>query len=464
MYLHPLRLLAIPVVVMACQDQPLTAPARAIELKPVASLATDAASTFTFSKNMHPVGFSARTVPLSNGSPGSGLFNSDLAFWGDRAYQGTFEGFRIIDISRPDEPVQLVNYVGCSPGSSAGNQGDVAVWNNILVRSWNSAAPAGAMCGGAPVPLGGQGIHIFDVSNPASPVLLKLVPLPCGAKASTIVPDLANNRLVVYSAGASPLCPQVEISVIPLAAPTTAFYLRGEPTAPDGTPATRSCTDVAVITGSAMRLACPSGSGGVVWSIGGAAGGSLLDPMHRSAFSIGGVGFASNITWTPDGKVMVFGHMAGGGSAAHCESTDNSIDRTIFFLDGAAGAMIGTFTLERFQTDVENCALGGFSVVPVDKRYVLVAGNFQSGISVVDFTKPDDAVEIAYADPGPLVDPDPPVGIELGGMWSAHYYRGFIYASDITRGLSIWKHSSSLVAGAKRLNYLNPQTVEPTTR
>ena len=44
---------------------------------------------------------------------------------------------------------------------------------------------------------------------------------------------------------------------------------------------------------------------------------------------------------------------------------------------------------------------------------MLVAGNYQSGISVVDFSDPEDPEEIAYADPAPLVDPNPPVGIEL---------------------------------------------------
>ena len=38
------------------------------------------------------------------------------------------------------------------------------------------------------------------------------------------------------------------------------------------------------------------------------------------------------------------------------------------------------------------------------KRYVLVAGNYMSGISVVDFTDPANAEEIAYADPAPLLE------------------------------------------------------------
>ncbi|HEV2951287.1 MAG TPA: hypothetical protein VGZ51_04195, partial [Actinomycetota bacterium] len=101
-------------------------------------------------------------------------------------------------------------------------------------------------------------------------------------------------------------------------------------------------------------------------------------------------------------------------------------------------------------------------VVPTDKRYVMVSGNYQSGISVIDFTDTANAREIAYADPAPLVDPNPPVGIELGGDWSTYWYKGFIYESDITRGLIIWKLSDKAVAGARKLAHLNPQTQEST--
>jgi hypothetical protein len=102
---------------------------------------TEAVSTFTYSSNMHPMGYSPRVVPFTGA--GSGIFNSDLAFWGKKAYQGTYEGFRIIDISQPDNPVEIENFTGCVQGTTTGNQGDVLVYRNILVRSWNSPAPAG---------------------------------------------------------------------------------------------------------------------------------------------------------------------------------------------------------------------------------------------------------------------------------------------------------------------------------
>ena len=57
-----------------------------------------AVSTFEWTKNMHPLGFSESPVPLVNGTPGAGIYNSDLAFWGRTAYQGSYQGFRSVDI------------------------------------------------------------------------------------------------------------------------------------------------------------------------------------------------------------------------------------------------------------------------------------------------------------------------------------------------------------------------------
>jgi hypothetical protein len=105
--------------------------------------------------------------------------------------------------------------------------------------------------------------------------------------------------------------------------------------------------------------------------------------------------------------------------------------------------------LPRPQSSTENCTIDNHNVVPTDKRYLLVGGNYQAGISVVDFTDPANAVEVAFADPAPLVS------TQLGGDWSTYWYNGRIYQSDITRGLLIWNLSGRWEAGAKRLPYLN---------
>ena len=85
---------------------------------------------------------------------------------------------------------------------------------------------------------------------------------------------------------------------------------------------------------------------------------------------------------------------------------------------------------------------------------MLVGGNYQAGISVVDFTDPANAKEVAYADPAPLVP------TQLGGDWSTYWYNGRIYESDITRGLIVWKLSDRVTAGARKFDHLNPQTSE----
>ena len=95
-----------------------------------------------------------------------------------------------------------------------------------------------------------------------------------------------------------------------------------------------------------------------------------------------------------------------------------------------------------------------------DGSYILVGGHYQAGTSVVDFSDPRDPEEIAYADPAPLVDPNPPVGIEGGGDWSSYWYDGHIYEGDMTRGLILWKLNDRAVSGARRLGHLNPQTQE----
>jgi hypothetical protein len=555
----------------------------------------EAVESFTYTKNMQPMGYSARVVPPSG--PGSGIFNSDLAFWGDLAIQGTYEGFRLINISQPDDPVEILNYTGCVANSTAGNQGDVIVWGNVLVRSWNSPTPAGGrFCGEVFTPAGQEGVHIFDISNPLAPVALTFVATPCGSHTATGVPDLANNRLLVYNSSSSAAvgCRGIDIIEVPLDDPAAAWYLRFEPSgdpaplpfevvvdapsaaagtyqatgadfgpAPDATgisgaialaqdgsgnnegcnafvgfpagaialvdrgtcgfvvkaanaqaagatamivansvagapitmggsdpavtipsvmvsladgntikvglPATgtvraaeqppapdRSCHDTGVILGSVNLAACAGGNGFSVWSMDPADGGSLENPAILYSKTIPGVTIGHSAAFTWDGDVLVFGHEPGGGGQAQCQATSLEVNRTLFFFEARSGDPLGTFLHPRPQTATENCTWHNYNVVPTDKRYVLVSGNYQSGVSVIDFTNPASAFELAYADPAPLSD----TSLVVGGDWSTYWYDGRIYESDITRGLIVWNLNDKTVAGAKNLGHLNPQTQE----
>jgi hypothetical protein len=414
----------------------------------------EAVSTFAYSQNMHPLGFSARENTTSPFTA-----NSDLAFWGRTAYHGNYDGFRIVDVSAPANPRVLNDYRDC-----AGNQGDVIVWDTILVRSWNSPAPAGATCDGEPVPTGWEGVHVFDVSDPSDPDLVGSVETACGSHTATAVPDPANDRLLIYNSPSSGACPGIDILEVPLSDPAAAGYVRFEP-------AGRSCHDTGVILGDAMLAACAGTAGGqpgfTVWSLGGARGGSLEDPEFLFDGSVANTttGHSASFTW--DGEVLVFGTEPGGGSGARCQPTGTQLTPTLvqtdemksmFFFDTDDGTFLGKWTLPRDQTATENCTIHNYNVVPLAGRYVVVSGNYQSGISVVDFTDPTSAVEVAYADPAPLSATQ----LLLGGDWSTYWYDGRIYESDITRGLLIWELSDPAVAGAVKLGRLNPQTQETT--
>jgi LVIVD repeat-containing protein len=473
-----LRLLIACCVVLVATLVPLTASA-------VPPNAAEATATFEYTQNMHPLGYSARVVETDNTLPGSGSFNSDLAFWGKTAVQGTYAGFRLIDVSAPGNPKEIINWEECnSLLNTQGNQGDVIIWEDLIIRSWNSPAPAsGSMCGDMPVAPGEEGVHIIDISNPREPDVIGFVDIPCGSHTETLVPDLENDRLLVYSNSSAntifgtpvppespPTCRGIDIIEVPLDDPASASYLRFEPTGHEDDPPENlhSCHDTGVILGDANLVACAGqtsatgGNGVTVFSVDPAMGGSKENPMFLYHKTTGGISLGHSASFTWDGEIIIVGHEPGGGSGANCEATDNPLERTFFYVDADTGASIGQFTIPRPQTNVENCTTHNYNVVPTDKRYVMVSGNYQSGISVIDFTDPASAEEIAYADPAPLVDPNPPVGIELGGDWSSYWYNGRIYESDITRGLIIWDLSDKAVAGARKLDHLNPQTQEST--
>jgi hypothetical protein len=87
------------------------------------------------------------------------------------------------------------------------------------------------------------------------------------------------------------------------------------------------------------------------------------------------------------------------------------------------------------QGDTENCVAHNGSLIPVPGRDIEVQAWYQGGISVMDFTDPTKPFEIAYFDRGPI---DPKLLI-LGGDWSAYWYNGNIYGSEIARGLDVFE-------------------------
>ena len=446
----------------------------------------DVVSDWEISDNMTAIGFSPNPVPTENSTPGAGVFNSDLAFWGDMVVQGTYSGFRLIDVSKPSRPKEIIDWTECaSPTSTTGNQGDVIIWGDLVFRSWNSPAPsAGSQCGELPVASGEEGVHVIDISNPLDPTVVGFVDTPCGSHTATGVPDLANNRFLIYSSPSAGTflgnpdpdhpdapfsCRGVDILQVPLADPSAASYLRFLPAGAEGAPHEdlHACHDTGVILGDVLKAACAGGNSLTIWSLDPADGGSLDDPVFVSRTPFAGVSIGHTAAFTWDGRYAIFGHEPGGGSGAQCQATNSLVNRTLYFVEAETGAIAGSYVQERPQSSLENCTWHNLNVVPLkDKRkqprYVLVAGNYQMGIQVVDFTDVQNGEMIAYADPPTLLDPNPPTGIELGGDWSTYWYNGRIYESDITRGLLIWRLDDDRVGTFHRTTHSNPQTQEFT--
>jgi hypothetical protein len=406
-------------------------------------------------KNLHPLGHIVEPAVLGGFGGANPDIQTDIAFWGKHAFQGNWDGFNIRDISAPGHP-KTVSRTFCD-----GNQGDVVVWDDVLVRSWNTAAGtpgpfgAGLTCDGEAVAPGFEGLHVFDISNLSDPVLVAQVPTPCGSHTATGVPDLANDRLLIYNNSSSGgACAGLDIVEVPLDDPADSSMLRFEP-------AGRSCHDTGVILGDAMMAACAGGDGFTVWDLDEDA---LEDPVLRYSQAVPTVtvGHSAGFTW--DGETLIFGHEPGGGVAAECEETDADEKKSFFFYDAETGSSLGRWTLPRAQGPTENCTLHNYNVVPTRSgRDVLVSGNYQAGTWLVDFTKPAKARTLAWSDPPPKpVPPGTPFCCDVTGAWSTYWYDGFLYETNIGEGLNVFRYSGRETAGAIKLRHLNPQTQEFT--
>ncbi len=420
--------------------------------------------------NIHALGHSphAGTFEVPDGQR---TVSSDLAFQGKIAYQGSYNGFRVIDISSPGNP-KLLSAPQCN-----GDQGDIVVWGNILVRSWNTKRSTARACGDTTVPAGFEGVHVWDVGDPANPVLLGDLELPCGSHTVTVA-GVDGSDLIVYSNNSSSAgCgvgltrPQqdalgdfMDVIAVPLANPAGLSLIHREPLAgPTDTAVRTGCHDAAVILGSVNRAACASADTINVWDIT-----DKRDPSLLYTITEPGVGDSStngrwhSVGYTWDGAVIVADWEPGGGSEAECEATDPDVDKSLFFYDGATGAKLGQWVIPRPQGPDENCTAHNYNVVPLrNGRYVVVSGNYQAGTWVTDFTDPANPVAVAWSDPVSL-GPGSFCGgqCQLGGAWSTYWYNNFVYESDITRGLNVFRISDNTTGSAIRLDRLNPQTQE----
>jgi hypothetical protein len=413
--------------------------------------------------------------------------NSDLAFQGNHLFQGNFYGLNIYDISNPAKTTLLTTMV------CPGGQNDVSVYKNLLFMSVEM--PNGRLdCGTQgfppnPPPAPGEekkrrlpaaqkdrfrGVRIFDISDIKNPKQVAAVQTCRGSHTHTLVTDPRDKENVyIYVSGTSFVRQQdelegcsgekpekdpntalfrIDVIKVPVAAPQEAKIVssprlfidprtgalnglnNGGAThgkADDKPEDTDQCHDITVYSAIGLAAGACSGNGIVL---------DVKDPVHpkrMDAVNDPNYAYWHSASFSNNGDKVVFTDEWGGGLGARCRQNDPNKwgADAIFRLQNDKLTFASYYKMPAAQSDSANCVAHNGSLIPVPGRDIEVQAWYQGGVSIVDFTDPAHPFEIAYFDRGPI---DPKMLI-LGGEWSAYWYNGHIYGSEIARGLDVFE-------------------------
>ncbi len=335
--------------------------------------------------------------------------NSDLAFQGNHLFMGNFYGVNIYDISNPAKTALLTSLV------CPGGQGDVSVYKNLLFMSVEM--PNGRLDCGA------QG---FPPEPPPTPEEEKEKKRRLPHTHTLVVDPNDKNNVYIYVSGTSFVrqpeelagCSgekpdkdlntalfRIEVIKVPVAAPQDAKVVssprlfidprtgalnglnnggtHGKPGSEK--PAdTNQCHDITVY--SAIGLAAGACSGnGILLDIKDPVNPKRVDAVNDPNYS-----YWHSASFSNDGSKVVFTDEWGGGLGARCRPNDPNKwgADAIFNLKDDKLSFANYYKLPAAQGDSEN------------------------------------------GDPKVLV---------LGGDWSAYWYNGYIYGSEIARGLDVFE-------------------------
>ncbi|HEX8344358.1 MAG TPA: hypothetical protein VF657_06375, partial [Actinoplanes sp.] len=172
--------------------------------------------------------------------------------------------------------------------------------------------------------------------------------------------------------------------------------------------------------------------------------------------------FWHSATFNNTGTKVVFTDELGGGGSATCTPAVGATRGAdaVYDVTGTGDSRELVFRsyykIPRTNTGTENCVAHNGSLLPVQGRDIMVQAWYQGGVSVWDFTDSARPVEIGFWERGPLSNSR----LISGGSWSAYYYNGFIYSSDIQKGLDVLQITDPRTdsAGSVTLTELNVQS------
>jgi hypothetical protein len=426
-----------------------------------------------------------------------GFANSDIAFSGNLAFVGNYHGFNIYDIEIARKP-RLIASVVCP-----GGQGDMSVYGSLLIMSVEQTRGR-VDCGvqGVQEAVSSErmrGIRIFDISDLRNPRQVAAVQTCRGSHTHTLIVDPDDRQnIYIYGSGtgavrsaqelaecsgkdpkedANTALFSIDVIQIPLAAPEKARIANRPRIFADpatgaisglwqggnhgaGTQTSRvtnQCHDITAYPELGLAAGACSGNG-ILLDISDPVNPVRVDHVVDKNFA-----YWHSATFSNDGRKVVFTDEWGGGTRPRCRATDPATwgADAVFEIVDRKFRFAGYYKLPAAQSEIENCVAHNGSLIPVPGRDIMVQGWYQGGVSVFDFTDPAKPVEIAFFDRGPVDEKQ----LITAGYWSTYWYNGFIYGTEIARGIDVFRLTPSEhlsqneidAATEARLQDFNPQ-------
>ncbi|HXB66874.1 MAG TPA: hypothetical protein VNY05_01420 [Candidatus Acidoferrales bacterium] len=429
-----------------------------------------------------------------------GSANSDLAFSGNHLFVGNYNGINFYDIDSPAKTtlktslmcpggqgdVSVYGHLLFMSAEAMNGRTDCGTQGIPLPAGYKPPPPpppltpeqvaAGARPPRVPPPPSPdrfRGVRIFDIGDLANPKQVAAVQSCRGSHTHTLVIDPKDKENVYIYISGTGLVRQseevtecsdgdpsknpetalfrIDIIKVPLAHPEKAAIVaspriftdaqtgalnglwkggsHGEGT--QSTSETNRCHDITVYSAVGLAAGACSGNGILL---------NISDPVHPvriDAVSDPNYAFWHSASFNNAGTKVMFTDEWGGGTQPRCRATDpmNWGADAIFNLSNGKLTLASYYKMPAAQTETENCVAHNGSLVPIPGRDIVVQAWYQGGISMVDFTDAAHPIEIAYFDRGPL-DKEKKI---LGGFWSVYWYNGYLYGSEIARGVDVLK-------------------------
>ena len=400
--------------------------------------------------------------------------NTDMAFSQDLLVTGSYHGFNIYSLINNGIP-ELLSSVICP-----GGQGDVSIVEHLLIMSVEQTrgridcGRQGA--GSEPTPDRFRGIRIFDISNPQNPRQVGIVQTCRGSHTHSVVnARTKEGKIIVYNSGTSSVRDQdeletcfeaipgdnrtalfrIDIIEIPIDNPSASRIVKSPTVFADEetgvlaglwrggdhgdetqrTSRTDQCHDITVYPAAQIAAGACSGNG-ILFDIS-----DPYSPIRMDVVSDSGFAYWHSATFNNDATKVVFTDEWGGGGRPRCRAWDPidwGADAIYDIVDNKL-EFRSHYKMPAPQLETENCVAHNGSIVPIPNKDIMVQAWYQGGLSVLDFTDSENPIEIAYFDRGPISDEK----LVTGGYWSAYFYEGNIYATEIARGLDVFQLTPS---------------------